>query len=168
MPAMDNRLVSSLALGAFLIGCTPSDVPPSHGASLAVPPPPASVVDPVAAPPSTVTQPPVATAAPEATVLAAVKAAMSNDFQSYLALVHAEERANADMIHQIERYAWSRFAKQAKWYLDPAGNVVVDRSKPEGDSVMLYMHDFHTQGRLPPPMRLRLEHGQWRIVTNSL
>ena len=162
---MDKRLVT-LGIAGLVVGCAPTESPPPQ-----LPQQGSAVVQTAITPPTTAPETvpvPTAAGAPEDTVLAAVKAAMSNDFPSYLALVHSTQHATADMTAQIERYAWARFAKQANWYLDPAGNVKVERNKPEGDSVMLYMHDFHNAGRMPPPMRLRLEQGRWRIVTNSL
>ncbi|MFO0661192.1 MAG: hypothetical protein U0165_15375, partial [Polyangiaceae bacterium] len=58
--------------------------------------------------------------------------------------------------------------KQASWYVDASGHFVVERRTNDGEDVMLYVHDFHNQGRMPPPLRLRQDQGAWRIASNSL
>lgn len=108
------------------------------------------------------------TGAPEAVVQAAVQAALRNDFQGYLALVHSQEKSNAKQVSQIEQFSWKRFVGQARWYLDGGGNVYIDRKNQEGADLMLYVRDFYNAGRMPPPVRLRPDGGQWRIVSNSL
>lgn len=111
---------------------------------------------------------PAPAGSPEAVVLAAVQAALRNDFQAYLALVHSQEKSNAKQVTQIEQFSWKRFVNQARWYLDNGGNVYVERRNQEGQDLMLYMRDFYNAGRMPPPMRLRPDQGQWRIAANSL
>ncbi|MCS6898327.1 MAG: hypothetical protein NZX77_00955 [Polyangiaceae bacterium] len=105
---------------------------------------------------------------PEAVVQAAVHAALRNDFQAYLALVHSQEKINAKQISQIEHFSWKRFVNQARWYLDNGGNIYVERRHQEGQDLILYVRDFSNAGRMPPPMRLRPDQGQWRIASNSL
>jgi hypothetical protein len=111
---------------------------------------------------------PAPAGSPEAVVHAAVQAALRNDFQAYLTLVHSQEKSNAKQVTQIEQFSWKRFVNQARWYLDNSGNVYVERRNQEGQDLMLYMRDFYNAGRMPPPMRLRPDQGQWRIASNSL
>jgi hypothetical protein len=112
--------------------------------------------------------PPVAQDAAAGVVFAAVQAALRNDFQGYLSLVHAQERSSPSQLQQIQQFAWARFVKQARWYVDGGGNIQVVRQSPEGQDLMVFVHDFANPGRMPPPVRLRPDQGRWRIVTNSL
>jgi hypothetical protein len=98
----------------------------------------------------------------------ALRAGSAGDFDGYLALVHPNEKSNAAQVTNIREFSWKRFARQATWYRDPSGRVQIDRRTEEGADVMLYVHDFHNAGRLPPPLRVRQEGGVWRIVTSSL
>ncbi len=107
-------------------------------------------------------------APPEATLDAALRAGAAGDFQAYLALVHSADKQNQKQRDDIERFAWARFSRQARWYVDASGRFNVDRRTTEGEDVMLYVHDYFNQGRMPPPLRLRPDQGAWRIAANSL
>lgn len=151
-----SRLITPLAALALLTSACVASSPPPRGPAQQAPydqrqPPPQAPAG-----------------APEEVVHGAIQAALRNDFQGYLALVHSLEKSNAKQVSQIEQFSWKRFVTQARWYLDNGGNIHVERRNQEGQDLMLYMRDFHNAGRMPPPVRLRPDQGQWRIVTNSL
>lgn len=109
--------------------------------------------------------------APEATVHAALQAALSNNFAAYLDVVHSNEKSNATQRTNIEQFSWARFVKQASWYVQgqgPAMRFEVVRRSEEGADLMLFLRDFVHAERMPTPVRLRPDNGAWRIVTNSL
>jgi hypothetical protein len=163
-----RRVLVPLAMVGLMSGCVVSSGPsrgPAQGYNQN--PGPNQGPPPPRGPAGQMGQPAPA-GAPEAVVHAAVQAALRNDFQGYLTLVHGQEKTNANQVAQIEQFSWKRFVGQARWYLDNGGNVYVERRNQEGQDLMLYMRDFHNAGRMPPPMRLRPDQGQWRIVTNSL
>jgi hypothetical protein len=118
-----------------------------------------------------------ATAAPktvpaEKAVASAFKAALAGDFDAYLKTVHPSERANDKQTAQIKRYAWSRFVRQAAWYLkdkDP-NSFVVTKSDGGGSAVRIFIKDVAHKSRMPVPVRLKKnpDGKSWGIVANSL
>ncbi len=161
-PTRPHTALAALAFALAAAGCVVSSSPRGTGGG--PPPPRGGYGGPGQAQPG----PQAPAGAPEAVVQAAVQAAMRNDFQAYLALVHSQEKENARQVAGIEQFSWKRFVGQASWYLDGGGSVQVARRAQEGQDLMLYMQDFKNAGRMPPPMRLRPDQGGWRIVTNSL
>jgi hypothetical protein len=108
---------------------------------------------------------------PEATVVAALKAALAGDFEAYLVTVHPDHKATSKQIAQRKRYEWKRFAKQAAWY--PVSRtpivIVVTRRDPQGEShYRIFVKDQTHKERMPVPVRLRKSGNAWKIVTNSL
>jgi len=108
----------------------------------------------------------------EQTLEAAFRAALANDFEAYLQTIHPDERSNATQRRHIERFSWTRFQRQAEWYLqgsDPASFEVVRRDSDREDRLRVFVKDKKHGPRMPVPVRLqRAEDGRWLITANSL
>lgn len=107
----------------------------------------------------------------EATVAAAFRAALTNDFGAYLALVHPSEKATPAQTTQLERYTFARFVRQAAWYLaggDPDSFQVERREELGGGKVKLFVKDVAHPSRAPVPVTLEKGGATFLLLSNSL
>ncbi|HZE96376.1 MAG TPA: hypothetical protein VE981_05090 [Planctomycetota bacterium] len=107
---------------------------------------------------------------PEATVAAALKAALAGDFEAYVQLLPAEKRTDEQRA-SVERYEWARFKRQAAGYVkskDPLTFVIVRREPKGEDAVKLFIKDHKVEGRMPVPVQLKKDGNTWLIVANAL
>ena len=108
---------------------------------------------------------------PEGAVAAALAAGLAGDFNAYLATVHPEHKSTKSQIKQRRKYEWSRFTKQAAWYVSKRTPLTfqVTQRRPEGKSLYrLFIKDQTHKDRMPVPVRLKKSGNAWKIVTNSL
>ncbi|MFO0746610.1 MAG: hypothetical protein U1F43_13210 [Myxococcota bacterium] len=108
----------------------------------------------------------------EKAVGTALAAALANDFKAFVAVVHPNEKATPAQLTQLEKYTFTRVARQAKWYLrgNDADSFVVDRREDMGgDRVKLFVKDLAHPNRAPVPVTLeKVPGGAWGIISNSL
>ncbi len=107
----------------------------------------------------------------EAAVAAAFKAALKNDFQAYLAVVHPNEKAKPEQTTQLEKYTFGRFVRQAAWYLsgnDPESFQVDRREELGGGKVKLFLKDVAHPSRASVPVTLEKSGDAWLLISNSL
>ena len=107
----------------------------------------------------------------EAALAKAFGAALKNDFSAYLAVVHPNEKQNAQQTGQLERYTFGRFVRQAAWYLsggDPTSFVVDRREELGGGKVKLFIKDVAHPSRASVPVTLEKGAGGFLILSNSL
>jgi len=107
----------------------------------------------------------------EATVSKAFKAALGNDFQAYLAVVHPSEKASPQQTQQLERFTFGRFVRQAAWYLsgsDPDSFQIDRREELGGGKVKLFLKDIAHPSRASVPVTLEKSGGEFLLLTNSL
>lgn len=107
----------------------------------------------------------------EAAVAAAFKAALKNDFQAYLAVVHPTEKAKPEQTAQLEKYTFGRFVRQAAWYLsgsDPESFQVDRREELGGNKVKLFIKDVAHPSRASVPVTLEKRGDAWLLLSNSL
>lgn len=108
---------------------------------------------------------------PEGVVAAALAAGLAGDFNAYLATVHPEHKTTKTQIKQRRKYEWSRFNKQAAWYVSQRTPLTfqVTQRRPEGKTMYrLFIKDQTHKDRMPVPVRLKKSGNAWKIVTNSL
>jgi|GEM_PF-1857626 len=108
---------------------------------------------------------------PEYVVLHALKAARAARFDAYLDLLHPDVKSTPEEVEQRRRYEWSRFVKQAPWYLtseSPITFVIVRRDPQAEDSVKLFLKDQLHKDRMPTPVTLLKSGAEWKIKSNSL
>jgi hypothetical protein len=107
---------------------------------------------------------------PEATVAEALTAGLAGDFDAYLETVHPEHKETPEQRRQRKKYEWSRFERQATWYVrtrEPLSFVVTRRAE-SGDYVRVFLRDQRNRARMPVPVRLKKAGDGWKIVTSSL
>lgn len=108
----------------------------------------------------------------EAVVTAALKAALANDFDAYLATVHPSEKATEQQRQEIARFTFARVVRNAKWYVkggDPDSFVVDRREDMGGGKVRVFVKDLAHASRAPVPVSLgALPGGGFGILANSL
>lgn len=107
----------------------------------------------------------------EAAVATAFRAALGNDFQAYLAVVHPDEKANPQQVGQLEKYTFARFVRQASWYIsgkDPDSFQVERREELGGGKVKLYLKDVAHPSRAAVPITLEKRGAAFFILSNSL
>ena len=117
----------------------------------------------------TVKEPAAGTA--EATIADALRAAFAGNLETYLELVHPDERTTKEQRSQRERYEWKRFSKQAAWYVvtkEPLTFVVTRRVVESETKVKIFMQDQVHADRSPTPIVLEKVGGRWHIKMNSL
>lgn len=101
----------------------------------------------------------------------ALAAAMKNDFKAFVALVHPREKASAAQLTQLEKYTFTRVARQAKWYLKggDAFSFEIDRREDMGGGrVKLFVKDLSHPTRAAVPVALEKTAGGFAIISNSL
>ncbi len=109
--------------------------------------------------------------APEAPVARAFRAALADDFGQYLEAVHPSGKSTEQEQALRERYEWSRFLKQFRWYLKSAEPVsfVVVSVRVDGDDVRrVFLRDLQHKDRMPVPVRVRRDGDTWKLGVNSL
>jgi hypothetical protein len=109
--------------------------------------------------------------AAEKTVASAFRAALGNDFQAYLAVVHPNEKANPQQVSQLEKYTFARFVRQAAWYLagqDADSFKVERREELGGGKVKLFLKDLAHPSRAAVPVTLEQRGDAFLILSNSL
>jgi hypothetical protein len=107
----------------------------------------------------------------EVAVAAAFRAALKNDFQAYLAVVHASEKASPQQVSQLERYTFGRFVRQAAWYLsgrDPESFQVERREELGGGKVKMFLKDLAHPSRASVPVTLEKSGAVYLLLANSL
>ena len=112
-----------------------------------------------------------ATGTPEATLVAAFEAAQAADFSKYLQVIHAEHKETARQRKEREKYEWSRFRKQYKWYLlseQPISFAVTSRREEGKNTLRLFIRDQRTKDRMPVPVRMKRDGSGWKIIVSSL
>jgi len=117
----------------------------------------------------TVTNP--ADGSPEAVLLSAFYAAKDGDYSKYLKAVHPDHKETARQRKERQKYEWTRFRTQYKWYLitaDPISYAVVRRQEDGKDGLRLFIRDQRTKDRLPVPVRMKRYGARWGIVVSSL
>ena len=107
---------------------------------------------------------------PEATVRDALAAGLAGDFDAYLETVHPEHKETAEQRRHRKNYEWSRFERQATWYVRTRRplSFVVTRRAESGAEVRIFLRDQVNRGRMPVPVRLKKAGDTWKIVTSSL
>ena len=107
---------------------------------------------------------------PEAVVAAALTAALSADFDAYLATVHPDFKASAHQIEDRRLHEWTRFKRQVRWYTDEAGGGFTMEKKADEAAgfVRIQVRDRNHPRRSAPPIRLQRNGEAWGIVTNAL
>ena len=112
-----------------------------------------------------------ATGTPEHTIAMAFSAAIAKDYARYLDTVHPEHRDTEKQRRERERYEWSRFLKQYRWYLSsdaPVTFAITSRREEGKDSRRVFLRDQKNKERMPVPVRMKRHQGQWKIVVASL
>ena len=111
---------------------------------------------------------------PEEVVTKALEAALAGDFAAYVAMVHSEHKETARQRSQRERYEWTRFKRQAEWYVasrNPLAWELVRRAA-EGEAYLkMFVKDQKHPDRMPVPVRMKKDPkagNAYRIVVNSL
>jgi len=107
----------------------------------------------------------------EATVATAFRAALSNDFKAYLAVVHPSEKSSAQQTSQLEKYTFGRFVRQAAWYLtanDPDSFQIDRREELGGGKVKLFLKDIAHPSRASVPVTLEKSGDAFLLLSNSL
>ena len=106
----------------------------------------------------------------EATIEAAFKAALKNDFDAYLETIHPEHKETTDQRNQRKSYEWKRFTTQVKWYLVSESPItfVVARRVPEDKYIKIFVKDQKNKDRMPVPVTLKKDGDGWKIQTSSL
>lgn len=102
----------------------------------------------------------------------ALAAAMTNDFKAFVAVIHPREKATPAQLTQLERYVFTRVARQAKWYLKggDAFSFEIDRREDMGGGrVKLFVKDLAhpTRGAVPVSLE-KAPDGHWAIIANAL
>ena len=107
---------------------------------------------------------------PEAVVVAALAAALANNFDAYLKTIHPDDKENARHREQRKKYEWTRFVKMAANYCKTTSppTFYVTRSEITGDRARLFVKDLKTPDRMPVPVRLKKAGSGWGITANSL
>ncbi|HRE90205.1 MAG TPA: hypothetical protein PK095_13810 [Myxococcota bacterium] len=107
----------------------------------------------------------------KATLTEAFGAALAGDFKRYLAVVHPSEKATPEQVGKLERFTFSRFARQVVWYLkgDKADSFVVERVEElGGGKVKVFVKVLAHPSRPAMPMTLQDEGGAALVLSNSL
>ncbi len=106
----------------------------------------------------------------EATIEAAFKAALKNDFDAYLETIHPEHKETTDQRNQRKAYEWKRFTNQVKWYLVSESPItyVISRRVPEDKYLKIFVKDQKNKDRMPVPVTLKKDGDGWKIQTSSL
>ena len=107
----------------------------------------------------------------EAAVATAFRAALKNDFQAYLAVVHPAEKGNPQQLTQLEKYTFGRFVRQAAWYLngtDADSFQIERREELGGGKLKLFLKDIAHPSRASVPVTLEKSGGNFFILSNSL
>lgn len=105
------------------------------------------------------------------TLREAFAAALAGDFQRYLALVHPSEKASPAQVEKLERFTFSRFIRQAGWYLkgDDAASFVIERTEELGSGKLkVYLKVLAHPSRPAMPVTLQEGEGGALILSNSL
>jgi hypothetical protein len=97
-------------------------------------------------------------------------------FETYLSLIHPEEKETDRAVQSLRRYSWARFRRHVKDYVLPntsSGFEVIRRDPPqlkESDSeVRIFLMPLNDKKReLPTPIRLKKHEGKWLVTLNSL
>lgn len=102
----------------------------------------------------------------------ALAAALANDVDGFMALVHPREKATDDQRSQLQKFTFTRVARQAKWYVKgaDADSFEIDRREDMGGGrVKLFVKDLAHPNRAAVPVALeRLPSGGFAIISNSL
>jgi len=107
----------------------------------------------------------------EAVVAKAFTAALKNDFQGYLAVVHPSEKATPAQTTQLEKYTFGRFVRQASWYVngkDADSFQVERREELGGGKVKLFLKDIAHPSRASVPVTLEKSGAGFMLLSNSL
>ena len=109
--------------------------------------------------------------APDAVVLRAISAGITNNFDAYLAELLPDRKDSPEQKSQLQRYEWKRFAGQAAWYVADTAKpaITIAKRQPASDTkIKLFIKDLKNKDAMPRPIELTRKDGRWYISANSL